>query len=93
MTTADIEMQKKTLASAEETGKRADAHRAALEKKIKELGEAIAFRAEAAERMSIIRRTEAKELVDGRAAIEVCKSQAQITWDQHEKMTAQLKAA
>ena len=73
-TTADIETQMKTLASAEETGKRADAHRAALEKKIKELGEAITFRTEAAERMSIIRRTEAKELADGQAAMEVCKS-------------------
>ena len=74
-------------------GKRADAHRATPEKKIKELGEAIAFRTEAAERMSIIRRTKAKELADGRSAMEVCKSQAQIACDQYEKMTAQLKAA
>ena len=85
--TADIEAQKKALASAEEARKRADAHRTTLEKKIKELGEAIAFRDEAAERMSVVRRAEAKELADGRAALEVCKSQAQITWDQNEKST------
>ena len=41
----------------------------------------MAFRDEAAGRMNIIRRTESKELADGRAAMEVCKLKVQIAWD------------
>ena len=43
--------------------------------------------------MNVVHWTEAKELADGRAAMEACKSQAQIVWDQHEKVSDQLKAA
>ena len=63
-----------------------------LFRSIRELGEAITFRDEAAERMNIIRWTEARELAEGRAAMEVCKSQVQIAWDQHEKLSDQIKA-
>ena len=64
---ADFEAQKKALATFEENRKSADARRISLEEKVKELREAIGFRDEAAERMNVVRRTEAKELADGRA--------------------------
>ena len=57
MTTA-IDVQKKALAVAEEFKKNADTRRIALEGKIKELEEALAFRDEAAGQMNIIRRTD-----------------------------------
>ena len=91
--TAAIDAQEKALAVAEEFKKNADARRIALEGMIKKLEEGVVLRDEAAGRMSIIRRTEAKELADGRAAMEVCKSQVQIAWDQHKKVSAQLKVA
>ena len=43
--------------------------------------------------MSVVRRAEAKELADGRAALEECKLQEQIAWDQNENSTVQLKVA
>ena len=49
------------------------------------------FRDEAAERMTIVRRTEAKELAESLAAAATRKSQAQITWDRHEELSKQLK--
>ena len=42
--------------------------------------------------MNIVRRAEAKELSENRAAMESSKSQAQIAWNRHEELSNQLKA-
>ena len=59
---------------------------------IRNLEGAVKFRDEVAERMNIVRRAEAKELAESRAAMETSKSQAQIAWDRHEELSRQLKA-
>ena len=76
--TATVDAQKMALAEAEEFKKSAGAHRIALEEKIRDLMGAVKFQDEATERMNIVRRTEAKELAENRAAMETSKSQAQI---------------
>ena len=86
-------MRRRRPSPSPEFKKDADARRMALEGKVQELEEAVAFRDEAAEHMNVVRRNEAKGLADGRAAMEACKSQAQIAWDQHEKVSDQLKVA
>ena len=63
-----------------------------MERKIRELGDAVDFWKDKDKRMAVIRKKEAKELEDGRTAIEASKSQAQIAWHQHEQVSNQLKA-
>ena len=88
---ATIDAQKAALAEAEESKKNAGAHRLKLEKKIRTLEDAVKFRDKAAKRMIIVRRDEAKKLTESLATAETSKSQAQIAWEQHEKMSDQLK--
>ena len=88
-----IDTQKNALAVATEFKKKTGAHRLELEKKIKTLEDAIKFRDEAAKRMTIVRQDEAKKLAESLATAETSKSQAQITWDRHEKTSNQLKEA
>ena len=45
------------------------------------------FRDEAAKRMAIVRQGETKKLAESLATAETSKSQAQITWEQHEKLS------
>ena len=49
------------------------------------------FRDEATKRMTIVRQIEAKEHAERLAAMEASKSQVQIAWDNHEKLSEQLK--
>ena len=48
------------------------------------------FRDEADARRDIVRQKELKDLESGKEEIKSCRSQAQITWDQHEKMSSKL---
>ena len=90
---ATIDTQKKALAAAEDFKKKAGAHRLELEKKIKTSEDAVKFRDETAQRMTIMRQGEAKKLAESLATVETSKSQAQIAWDRHEKTSNQLKEA
>ena len=81
---ATINTQKKALVAAEDFKKKAGAHRFELEKKIKTLEDAVKFRDETAQRMTILRQDEAKKLAESLATAETSKSQAQIAWDRHE---------
>ena len=49
------------------------------------------FRDEAAKRTTIVRREEGKKLAENLATAETSRSQAQIAWDHHEKLSDQLK--
>ena len=62
-----------------------------MERRIRELGEANDFWKDKDARMTVLRKKEAKELADGRTAMEASKSQAQIAWHQHEQVSNQLK--
>ena len=64
---AIVDGQKMALAEAEESKKKAGAHRLELEKKIRTLEDAVRFRDEAAERTDIVRRDEAKKLAESLA--------------------------
>ena len=88
---ANIDAQKAALAEAKESKRNAGARRLSLEEKIRNLESAVKFRDEAAQRMTTMRRAEAKELAESLAAAETSKSQAQIAWDLHEKLSEQLK--
>ena len=61
-----------------------------MERKIRELGDAIDFWKDKDARLTVLRKKETKELADGRAAMEASKSQAQIAWHQHEQVSNQL---
>ena len=84
---ATVDTKKAALAEAEESKKSAGACRLRLEEMIRTLEDAVKFRDEAAERMAIVRRDEAKKLAESLATAETSKSQAQIAWDRHEKLS------
>ena len=84
---ATIDAQKAALAEAEESKKNVGTRRLSLEEKIRNLENAVKFRDEAAKRMAIVRRDEAKKLAESMATAETSKSQAQIAWDRHEKLS------
>ena len=89
---ATIDAQKVAIAEDEGFKRSVGANRLALEEKILNLERAVKFWDEAAERMTIVRRAETKELAESLVAVETSKSQAQIGWDRHEKLSEQLKA-
>ena len=61
-----------------------------MEKKIKTLEDAVKFRDEAAKRMAIVRQGETKKLAESLVTAKTSKSQAQIAWEQHGKLSDQL---